>query len=132
MSSYSFKNDFIGALAAFLCLIHCIATPLLFLYASKLHLSNTATDWWPMMDILFISLSFYAILKIKTQQTPKWVQASLWISWLGMCFIILNEKLEIIPLKEEVIYIPSIFLILLHLYNIRFCKCANDACCVSK
>ena len=47
-------------------------------------------------------------------------------------FNILNHSLEIIPIPDYFIYFPAGAIIILHFYNMQFCKCANDSCCASK
>ena len=53
---------------------------------------------------------------------------ALWASWLLLFFVVLNEKLAIIPLAEQAIYVPAVGLIFFHLYNQRYCQYGKDDC----
>jgi hypothetical protein len=46
--------------------------------------------------------------------------------------VIFNEKVALLPLMEQVIYLPSTALVLLHLYNRKYCNCGEAACCVDE
>lgn len=129
--NYSIKGDYLGAVAGFLCLIHCVATP--FLFIAKSCASTCCTDtpvWWQLIDYLFLIISFFAIYQsTKTTQKP-WVKVALWICWTALSLIILNEQVQVIYLAKEIIYIPSILIVVLHLYNLKYCQCAKTECCI--
>ena len=55
-------SDYIGASASGLCLMHCIATPFLFLsQASLISVSNETLFLWQSLNFLFLTISFIAI-----------------------------------------------------------------------
>ncbi|MCT4630966.1 MerC domain-containing protein [Winogradskyella sp.] len=125
-------SDAIGAFASGLCLIHCIATPFLFIAQTcSATCCDTAPIWWSMIDYLFIGISFFAVYWSAKNSSKKWINYTLWLSWLTLCLVILNEKLELITLPESSIYLPAIALVIMHLYNRKHCKCKNDKCCAS-
>ena len=125
------KSDIIGSTASFLCLVHCIATPFLFVAQAGL---ATHTDehplWWGFLEIVFLVISFMAVLWTGRATSKPWMKYALWITWLVLTFIIVNEKLSLIPLPESVIYVPTVVLIGLHLYNRKYCKCEDENCLV--
>ncbi len=117
------KSDVIGSTVSFLCLIHCIATPLIFVAQAELAThSEEHPLWWGLLDIVFLVISFFAVLWTGKTTSKKWVKNALWLSWGVLALIVINEKLSVIPLLEEAIYFPAVSLILLHLYNHKYCN----------
>jgi len=127
------KSDYIGALASSLCLIHCVATPLIFIAQTCTITCCEATPiWWKFIDYIFLAISFFAIIWSTKTTTITWVKPMLWTSWLALVALILNENLEILPLPEIAIYVPALALVILHLYNKKYCGCVDDKCCVNE
>lgn len=125
------KSDILGTLSSTLCLLHCVATPFLFLaQAGSAAFTESPPTWWKFMDYFFLALSFIAIQWTAKTTTIKWLVSMLWLSWLALATILLNEKLELIALPEAAIFLPAIALAMLHLYNRKYCKCNADKCCV--
>lgn len=126
------NSNIIGASASTLCLIHCLATPFLFAaHAGHVHGHHEHPFWWGTLDIIFIIISFFAVYWSAKHSSKKWMQYALWISWVLLCFVIVNEKLGLVHLIEEIIYIPSLALVGLHLYNRKYCQCGDEACCAN-
>ncbi|WP_298879828.1 MerC domain-containing protein [uncultured Polaribacter sp.] len=128
------KPDILGALASSLCLIHCIATPFIFIAQSSAPLCCPAETptWWKSIDYIFLAISFFAIFWSVKTTSNKWIKPSLCISWIGLAIVILNEKLMLFPLVEFAIYIPAFALVMLHLYNRKYCKCNTNKCCLNE
>lgn len=127
------RSDILGTFASSLCLMHCVATPFLFMaQASSVTFSSGPPTWWKFMDYIFLAISFFAIYWTTKTTTIKWIKPMLWLSWGVLLAIILNEKLELFFLPEAIIYIPSIALVILHLYNRKHCKCSTDKCCANE
>ena len=128
----SIKTDFIGASASLLCLIHCVATPFLFLAKSCSDICCAETPiWWKTIDYLILLISFIAIYRsTKTSNsTPiKWL---LWISWISLALIVLNESVNLVDINKNIILIPALALVILHLYNLKYCQCQTDYCCIN-
>lgn len=132
------KSDLLGSLASGICLIHCLATPFLFvahlgevghhMHSDQHH--GASPFWWQMIDIAFLLVSFGAVYWSAKNSSKKWMKIALFISWTALALVILNEKLELFHWVEELIYLPSLSLIGLHLYNRRFCQCENDECLI--
>ncbi|MBL6644721.1 MAG: MerC domain-containing protein [Flavobacteriaceae bacterium] len=116
------NSDIIGSTASFLCLVHCVATP--FIFAAQAGLANQSDEhplWWGFLDIVFLIISFFAVLWTGKYTSKKWITKALWFSWGVLAFIVLNEKLSLFPLTELAIYLPAVSLIVLHLYNRKYC-----------
>jgi len=43
----------------------------------------------------------------------------------------LNEKLQVVEIAEAFIYVPSIALVILHVYNRKYCQCIDEDCCLN-
>jgi hypothetical protein len=131
----SFKknnSDFIGAFASGLCLIHCIATPFIFIAQTcSATCCETAPFWWTAIDFLFIGISFFAVYWSVKNSSISWMKYSLWTSWALLCLVIINERIELLPLPEITIYFPALALVILHIYNRKYCECKDTTCCTS-
>ncbi|MBQ0733555.1 MerC domain-containing protein [Aquimarina celericrescens] len=116
-------------IASSLCLVHCLATPFLFLAHTGLIISEgTHPIWWKSLDFIFLGLSFMAIRRSsKTTSKPK-MKYAFWISWLLLFVIVINEKLSMFPIPEETIYLASSLLVVLHVYNLKYCQCEQECC----
>ena len=115
------KTDKIGIIASVLCMIHCLATPFLFLattYSSSC--SEISPFWWSSIDFLFLMVSFFAIYKATQNTSKTWLQYAMWASWIFLLVILLIEKLYIFSLFEYAIYYPGVALVILHFYNLRY------------
>lgn len=122
--------DSVGIIASTLCAIHCIVTPFLFIAkACTATCCSDAPSWWLMIDYLFLIISFIAIFFISKNLSIKWLKNAFWISWIVLLFTIVNHSINITYLPKNFIYIPSILIIILHFYNLQFCKCQNETCC---
>ena len=115
----SSKADIIGASASFLCLIHCIATPFVFLIKSSAAVCCSETPtWWQSMDYIFLIVAFFAVVHITNNKRSKeWIKFSLVVSWIGLLLVTLNSTYFLFHISNEMAYIPAISLVCLHLYN---------------
>lgn len=50
----------------------------------------------------------------------------LWILWLLLSLLILNEKIELFKLPEIMTYVTAISLALVHGYNLKYCQCNSE------
>ena len=128
-----YKPDTFGIFASALCVVHCLATPLLFIaHSCTMHSHESAPLWWRMADYLFLVISFIAVYQSTKTTSKAIMKPVLWISWFGLFFVILNERLGLIVIPEYMIYVTAITLAGFHLYNLKFCQCKTDECCVLK
>ena len=126
------NSDSIGALASTLCLIHCLATPFIFVVQScAASCCASAPAWWICFDYLFLTISFFAILKSTKTTQSNFIKYSLWSFWFLLFCLIINESIEVLLLNKNVLYLVAITLSLLHIYNLKYCQCNQNKCCVN-
>ena len=127
------KPDAIGAIVSTLCVVHCLLTPLLFVAQSytATH-SHEAPFWWKNLDYLFILISVIAVYESTKKSTNKLIKAGLWMSWIILFLLILNEKLVWIEFDEIITYAVALTLSMLHIYNLNYCQCKTENCCNNK
>ena len=127
------KPDTIGAIVSTLCVVHCLLTPLLFVAQSytATH-SHEAPFWWKNLDYLFILISVIAVYESTKKSTNKLIKAGLWMNWIMLFLLILNEKLVWIELDEIITYCVALTLSMLHIYNLNYCQCETENCCNNK
>jgi hypothetical protein len=122
------KSDIIGASASGLCIIHCASTPILFLAnLSVLPCCEIIPLWWQLLNYLFLTVSFIAVMSAVKKSTKVWLGIAFIVSWTFLFLAILIETYEIVMIPEILNYIPAFCLIALHLYNRKYCTC--DDCC---
>ncbi len=132
MSIITFKTDKIGILASTLCMIHCIATPFLFLSSScSSTCCESSPNWYSSLDFLFLLISLFAIYQSSKNSSKIWMKYAMWTSWGLLLAILLNEKIHLYSLFEYAIYFPALALVILHIYNLKYCQCKTDACCTN-
>jgi hypothetical protein len=127
------KPDTIGAIVSTLCVVHCLLTPLLFVAQSYTAIHSHGTPfWWKNLDYLFILISIIAVYESTKKSTNKLIKAGLWMSWIMLFLLILNEKLVWIELDEIITYSVALTLSMLHIYNLNYCQCETENCCNNK
>ena len=133
MNRVQLHYDNIGIFAGTLCAIHCIATPFIFIAkACSSTCCSEAPIWWITIDYLFLIISFIAIYYTNKSTSKYWLKLCLWGSWFLLALSIVSHTINITYLPKNFIYIPTFLIIILHLYNLKFCKCQEDTCCVNK
>lgn len=127
------QSDIIGAIASGLCVIHCMATPLLFVVqsCSISGCAGSGPAWWSFIDYLFIGITFFAVYHSVKHTSKDWMKYALYGSWGLLTLLIINEKTGIVPLAEAWKYASAFVLVGFHLYNHKYCKCADADCCVA-
>ena len=124
-------SDYVGASASGLCLMHCIATPILFLsQASLISISNEMLFLWQSLNFLFLAISFIAIYYSVKNSSNSYVKVLFFLNWLILSALILIVLFEILSIAEFYTYIAAISLSILHIYNLNYCRCEDDSCCV--
>jgi hypothetical protein len=126
----SIQKDKVGIIASTLCMIHCIATPFIFLAKScSTTCCESSPIWWSSLDFLFLVASFFAIHHSNKTTSRLWVTYALRVSWVSLLAFLLNEKLLLFSLFNGAIYLPALALVVLHLYNLKYCTCETDNAC---
>ena len=124
------KSDTLGALSSLLCMLHCIATPFLFLATTCGAACCAASpSWWQWLDYIFLIISCIAIINSTKNSNSKFIKYSLWTSWSGLLLFIINLKFNLFYVSEHIKFIPAFSLIALHIYNLKYCQCKEDDCC---
>lgn len=126
-------SDYIGAFASGLCVIHCIATPFLFVLqsCSVTGCCSSGPGWWSFIDYLFIGITFFAVYYSAKNTSKDWMKYALYSSWLLLTILMLNEKVGVFPLAEMWKYTAAFTLVGLHLGNRKYCRCNDESCCVA-
>jgi MerC mercury resistance protein len=107
------KADLIGIISSSICLVHCLATPLL-IGLGMGFISN------PFFKYSFLVISFVSIYKATENISNKKIISLLWVSFLGFLFSsILQEEHHWLHYSE---YLFALLIILGHILNIRYCR----------
>lgn len=123
MKNLSYKNDIVGSTIGAFCVLHCALTPMLFLSPNFIELSNhtSALFWWKNADFLFLTIALFAVLRSSSTTSIKELKFIFWVAWLFLSIAILNERMAFFESTEIYVYLSSLILIALHLYNLKFC-----------
>ena len=127
----SYKADMFGAMASGLCLIHCLATPIIFVAKAcsvSCCASPTIPIWWKIVDFLFLIVSLIAIYYATRKTTKNWLKISLWISWVLLLFVVSNDSIGFVQIPPALSYAPAFSIIILHAYNYRSGRCDEESC----
>ena len=127
------QSDTFGALASSLCMLHCLATPILFVATSSAIDHHEASPaWWGWFNYFFLAISLWAVYRSAQTTTNQFVKNALWVSWSALLLVILNEQVHWLHLPETVTYIAAFSLVALHIYNRKFCECKTDSSYTAK
>ena len=102
--------DNIGATFSTLCVIHCFATP-----------------------FLFITQSYILVVpgyKTSQNSSNQIVKTLLFVFWGILTSLLISEEFELFHLPEFITYLTGLTLAGLHIYNKKYCQCIDDECCV--
>jgi len=127
------KPDVLGALASGLCMLHCIATPLLFVVQSCSTQSSCRSEsplWWSSIDYFFIGVTFFAIYHASKHSVKPWMGSVLFLAWAVLSLLVINEKFVLLLVPVWCKYLAAFTMISLHLYNLKYGKCDDESCCV--
>ncbi len=126
------NSDRIGVVSSGLCMLHCFATPFLFLSQSSLiFISVDFTLTWFILNYVFLFISFIAIYHSVKNSTNRFIRIFLYLFWVVLSGLIINESSEIFSIPEAATYFSASSLICLHIYNLRYCRCDDEDCCAS-
>ena len=126
MKTLSVYPDNFGATFSLLCVIHCFATPLLFITQSHLIIVPL---WWQGLNYLFLALSLVAISYSAQNSSSQLIKVLLFVSWSFLAFLLISEEFELLHLPEPITYLTGFTLAFLHMYNKKYCKCDGQECC---
>ena len=127
------NSDIIGASASTLCTIHCLATPFLFFASACTHsCCNSAPTWWIWLDFGFLFISLFAIIRSIKNTSKFWIKPALWVSWIALFTFIILEQNTDLRLSNLFKYSAAFSLAAVHIYNLKYCQCKSDNCCISE
>lgn len=123
------KADYFGIIASGLCLLHCFATPFVFIVRSCSAACCSETPiWWKTIDYLFVIISLFAVKQAFRTSDNKLIKLGFIASWVTLLILVLNESFQIFSIFKNAVFIPAFSLILFHIYNIKSCKCESNCC----
>lgn len=126
------QSDYIGSIASGLCIVHCAATPFLFIAQScASSCCDTGPTWWSALDYLFIIITFFAVYFSAKNSSKKIIKYALYINWVVLSLLMVNAHASFFPIPDIWKYGAALSLICLHFYNLKYCRCADDGCCVA-
>lgn len=124
------KSDIYGLFASSLCMVHCMATPLIFVVqASTTRCSEVGPWWWRTLDYLFLVISIISIHHSAKMTSLQWMPKAMYFAWGVLAFLIINESFHALPIPHILVYLPAFGLVFLHLYNRKYCRCETEQCC---
>ncbi len=116
--------DIYGIIVCTLCLLHCIATPLIFFSVALSNDNKISPPFlWRNLDYLFLAISLFIVYNPAKNTTKSIMKHLLGMSWLMLFLVLTNEKIGVFHIPELVTYIGSLNLAVVHLYNYRYCRC---------
>lgn len=110
-------SDVLGMSSAILCLLHCLAAPVLLGLGVNMHQVESSFFLQEFWDIIFLSLGFIAVWFSSKHSTTPFIKATLWITYGFLVCCILFEHAS--PIFEYAIYAASLILIIAHSINLR-------------
>jgi succinate dehydrogenase/fumarate reductase cytochrome b subunit len=115
------KADYIGITGSFLCLIHCLATPILLVSSAWLKQSEGLRNTYLSLDYVFIGVNIIAVyFATRNKHATKAIRVALWASLAVFTVAILFEEQS--EIFEYMGYAASLGLITTHIFNIRYCS----------
>ena len=127
MKTSTIHPDNLGATFSALCVIHCFATPFLFITQSYM---LVVPGWWQALNYIFLALSFFAVYKTSQNSSNQIVKTLLYVFWGILATLLISEEFELFHLPEFITYLIGLTLAGLHIYNKKYCQCVDEECCV--
>ena len=126
------NSDYIGSISSTLCLVHCMATPVLFvIQAGHADCSNLGPLWWSSIDYIFLVISALAVFQSARNTSSKLMPSVLFSFWVLLALGVLIHGFFHLAFFEVIKWVGAIGLVVFHLINVKYCRCAGDSCCHS-
>ncbi len=119
---YKYGYDYLGILGSGICLVHCLATPLIMLVQAyyKTEVSISSHEGIRYWDYIFLITCFVAVFFTTKESTSQKISSSFWLFFFFFAIAILFEDdFKYINLLG---YFASVGLIITHIINIRNCR----------
>jgi hypothetical protein len=124
-------SDKVGVASNVLCMLHCFSTPFIFLSQTQtIHIGHDVPFAWQIINYFFISISAIAVYYSTKNSTNNIVKILMVLFWSIVSFLIISEGLELLHLPETLTYISASSLSFLHIYNLNYCTCDEEECCI--
>lgn len=117
------KADYIGITGSVLCLIHCLAAPVLVMTSSLLR-DDTLRAGFLSLDYIFIAVNIVAVYFATRSHTSSAIRTALWSFLFLFAVGLLLE--EVSPVFEYLAYAASTGLVISHLFNLRQHRIAHS------
>ncbi|WP_425562911.1 MerC domain-containing protein [Marivirga lumbricoides] len=112
-----------------LCIFHCLITYLILAaYPALFSTSNQSFRLWGYVDFLLLGVSYLAVFRTIQQSNIIWIKISLLVTIVLLTFFIINERFGGIEFPIDMMYFPALAMIILHLVNLRKCRCKAGCC----
>lgn len=112
------KADYVGIAGSVLCIIHCLATPVLVMTSALLN-HDTIRVGFLSLDYLFIAVNIAAVW-LASRHTTRLIKTALWTClWLFAAGLLLEG---VHPAFEYLTYAASLGLVSTHFANIQHCR----------
>ncbi|WP_266368616.1 MerC domain-containing protein [Tellurirhabdus rosea] len=113
------KADYVGITGSVLCIIHCLATPVL-LMTSSVFRHDSIRMGYLSLDYVFIALNITAVYYATRHQTAPLIKTLLWAFLSVFALAIVLEDVN--EIFEYLGYAASAGLVMTHLANLRYCR----------
>ncbi|HEY0108441.1 MAG TPA: MerC domain-containing protein [Fibrella sp.] len=117
------KADYIGITGSVLCLIHCLAAPVVVMTSNLLR-DDTLRTGFLSLDYVFIAINIVAVYFAARQHTSSAIRTALWSFLFLFTLGLLLENVN--PLFEYIAYAASTGLVISHLINLRHHRLAHS------
>jgi uncharacterized BrkB/YihY/UPF0761 family membrane protein len=126
----SLYADYAGIVAAVVCLIHCLAAPLVLGAAAHGHSHSHdhahAADVWYLhrgWDFVFLAVGLFAVWYSSQHSQQRWMNRLLWGSFGFLALSVLLEASG--SFFRYLVYLSSLILVVAHLLQLRRAACAR-------
>ena len=110
------KADYIGIIGSILCLIHCLAAPVVVMTSAMLR-DDTLRAGFLSLDYIFIAVNIVAVYFATRHYASTLVRTALW-GFLALFTVGLLLE-DVSPVFEYLAYAASLGLVTSHLVNLR-------------
>ncbi|MBO0936277.1 MerC domain-containing protein [Fibrella sp. HMF5335] len=111
------KADYIGITGSVLCIIHCMAAPVMVMTSGFLRNDDTLRTGFLGLDCVFIAINILAVYFATRHHTSTTIRAALWGFLSAFALALLLENTS--HVFEYVAYVASAGLVITHLINLR-------------
>jgi hypothetical protein len=119
------RADYVGIAGSVLCIIHCLATPVLVMTSALVNYESLRVSFLS-LDYLFIGVNILAVWSASRHTTNR-IRWALWGFLTLFAGSLLLEDRSV--LFEYIAYVASAGLVIAHLFNIWQCRLSHTRSC---